>query len=434
MVFEDSSSTTSTGSRYLGEGFRHEPDFRDGVATYEVVGEVGTSTTTTAPAAAPVARGAKPNLEYVFDDPAHGDPGRDRMLVHVVWELLLAIAVAALGYLLYHADSQAFSSGGLRTLALMAASLGLVAAAVAVSLRAGVPNLAAGTVAAAGAIYFAEHSSGGLAVTMLTVLGLAAAAGLVQGAVVAGLQVPAWAASLGVATGLLVWAASRSSAHVPTSVYDPAPHAYYWFGGFAALAVIGGLFGLIPPLRRAVGRFRPTGDPALRRGMVAALFAVAATVVSSLLAALGGLLTVWSGQTVDAKDGFPLTALALGAALLGGTSAFGRRGGIFGTPLAVALITVAFAYTQAIHHEWNGFALAAVAIGVGLAVTRVIERFGRPDTATSEDDDEDWSPRVHAAGAGSSAPTARTWQPTSVSSTPTVGGLWASDDAWGAQR
>jgi hypothetical protein len=44
MVFEDSSSTTSAGSRYLGEGFRHEPDFRDGAATYEVVTESGTAT------------------------------------------------------------------------------------------------------------------------------------------------------------------------------------------------------------------------------------------------------------------------------------------------------------------------------------------------------------------------------------------------------
>src|SRR5215475_7212439 len=144
MVFEDSSSTTSTGSRYLGEGFRHEPEFRDGVATYEVVTEAGTVTTTPTPAApaAPGRRTAKSNLEYVFDDPSHGDPGRDRMLVHVVWELLLAVAVAALGFLLYHADSKAFSGDGLRTLALIAAALGFVAAAVAVSLRAGVPNLA----------------------------------------------------------------------------------------------------------------------------------------------------------------------------------------------------------------------------------------------------------------------------------------------------
>ena len=434
MVFEDSSPTTSTSSRYLGEGFRHEPDFRDGSATYEVVSEPGAATTVTEPSATG-RHGGKPNLEYVFDDPAHGEPGRDRMLVHGVWELLLAIAVAGLGYLLYRADSNAFTGDGLRTLALTAASLGLVAAAVAISLRAGVPNLAAGTVAVAAAVYFARHYSGDLAQPLLIVLGLAAAVGLVQGIVVAGLQVPAWAAGLGMAAGLAIWIGT-GGVGLTKPVYNPLPDAYSWFGGFAVLSVVAGLFGLIPPLRRAVGRFRPVADPAQRRGMVASLFAVVATVISSLLAATGGLLTVWSTQRAGATDGVQLTALAIGIALLGGTSAFGRRGGIFGTVLAVALVSIAGAYTAAMHHAWSGYALAAVAIALGLAVTRVVERFGRPDTGHDEDDDEDWSPKVHSGGGGTTTTgNARSWQPTGVTTTsPAVGGIWASDDAWGAQR
>jgi ribose/xylose/arabinose/galactoside ABC-type transport system permease subunit len=436
MVFEDSAPTTSSSSRYLGEGFRNEPDFRDGSATYEVVSETGTVATTAAAATTAARRVAKPNLEYVFDDPAHGDPGRDRMLVHVIWELLLALAVAGLGYLLYHAESQALSGDSLRTLALTAASLGLVAAAVAVSLRAGVPNLAAGTVAAAAAIFFARHYSGGLIQPLLIVLGLAAAVGLVQAVVVVGLHVPAWAASIGVAAGLTVWATSSATTGLSRSAYNPMPHAYYWFGAFAVLSVLAGLIGLVPPLRRAVGRFRPVADPAQRRGMVAAMVAMVATVLSCLLAAGGGLLALWLTQRVDTVDGFPITALAVGAALLGGTSAYGRRGGIFGTVLAVALITVAGAYTEAIHHAWSGYALAGIAIGLGLGVTRAVERFGRPDTGTGEDEDEEWSPRVHSAAGGGGAVTGapRGWQPAAVPSTPTVSGLWASDDAWGVSR
>jgi hypothetical protein len=218
-----------------------------------------------------------------------------------------------------------------------------------------------------------------------------------------------------------------------SKAYDARPHAYYWFGAFAALSAMAGLLGMVPALRRAVGRFRSVADPSQRRGMGAAAMVVVATVISSLLAAVGGLLSVWSAQAVDATDGLPLTALALGAALLGGTSAYGRRGGIFGTVLAVALVTVAAAYTAAIHHPWSGFALAGVAIGLGLAVTRVVERFGRPDGGTDEDDEE-WSPRVHSAAGTTGAPTARSWQPAATPSTPAVGGLWASDDAWGAQR
>jgi hypothetical protein len=129
-----------------------------------------------------------------------------------------------------------------------------------------------------------------------------------------------------------------------------------------------------------------------------------------------------------------VTVLAVGAALLGGTSAFGRRGGVFGTVLAAILLTVAIGYTKAIGHPWNTFALGAVAIGLGLAVTRVVERFGRPDSDAEEDDDEEWSPRVHSTTSSTGAPTARSWQPAATPSTPAVGGLWASDDAWGAQR
>lgn len=437
MVFEDSPSTTGIGSRYPGEGFRNEPDFRDGVATYEVVTETGTNPTAVTPSAPSTARrAAKPNLEYVFDDPAHGEPGRDRVLVHVIWELLLVVAVAGLGFLLYQADSQALSSGGLRTLAVSAATIGLVAAAVAISLRAGVPNLAAGAVAVAAALYFARHYSGGTLQPLLIVLGLAAAVGVVQGIVVVLLQVPAWAASLAVAAGLAVWIGTGGSAGLTGAAYDPTPHAYYWFGGFAALSVLAGLAGLIPALRRAMGRFRPVADPAQRRGAVAALFAVVATTISALLAATGGLLALWSSRQAAAGDGIQLTALAVGVALLGGTSAFGRRGGIFGTVLAATLLTVAIGYTQAIGHPWTTFALGAVAIGLGLGVTRVVERFGRPDGSADEDGEEEWSPRVHSANnnTGTGTGAARSWQPAATPATPAVGGLWASDDAWGAQR
>jgi ribose/xylose/arabinose/galactoside ABC-type transport system permease subunit len=432
MVFEDSSPATSMSSRYPGEGFRNEPDFRDGVATYEVVTEAGTATTATEVPEAAATRGTKANLEYVFDDPAHGEPGRDRMLVHVIWELLLAVAVAGLGFLLYRTDSSALSGDGLRALALLAAGIGLVAVAMAMSLRAGVPNLAAGTVAVAAAVYFARHYSGELVPQLLIVLGLAAAVGLVQGIAVVGLQVPAWAAGLGVAVGLAAWT-GISEVTLTQSAYNTMPHAYYWFGGFAGLSVVAGAFGLIPPLRRAVGRFRPVADPAHRRGMLAGLFAVAATVVSSLLAAVGGLLLLWTTHSADPASGVLLTAFALGAALLGGTSAFGRRGGIFGTVLAVALMLIADKYLIAIKHQWSEYVLAAVAIGLGLAVTRVVERFGRPDAGRDEDEDEEWSPKVHSGG-GTNNTAPRSWQPTAVPTTQAVGGLWASDDAWGAQR
>ena len=139
------------------------------------------------------------------------------------------------------------------------------------------------------------------------------------------------------------------------------------------------------------------------------------------------------------RDGLELTALAVGVALLGGTSAFGRRGGIFGTVLAAALLAVAMAYTQAIGHPWTAFALAAVAIALGLGVTRVVERFGRPErrrrrrTARRSGRRGCTRPTTVPAPAPVPARRAAGSRPRHRRPRP-----WAdcgpADDAWGAQR
>ena len=448
MAFEDSSQTSGPGSRYLGEGFRHEPDFRELASGATLPGREPASGATmpgresTVPLQAAAAssidtieaeptltlgkRLSAPNLDYVFDDPTEGEPGRDRMLVHGLWELMLAVAVAGLAYLLYREDSTAFGGDGLRTLLLGASALGAVAAGSAVALRAGVPNLAVGAVAAAAALYFGHNSDGGLVQPLLVVIGVCAAIGLVQGLVVVGLQVPAWAASIGAGFLLLIWS-ERQAGVTLADGYDPQPHAYWWFGGFCAISVVAGLVGLVPPVRRGIGRFRPVADPAYRRGLVAALIALAATVVSTILAGIGGVLAVSISGQASASAGFEVTGLALGAALLGGTSAFGRRGGVLGTVLAVGLITVAMAYSEATDRTWPTAAFAAAAIGLGLAATRLVERFGRPEAGEGDDDvdEEDWGPKVHSSpGNGGNWP--------SGSSPAAAGGLWASDDAWGS--
>jgi ribose/xylose/arabinose/galactoside ABC-type transport system permease subunit len=361
-----------------------------------------------------------PNLDLVFQDPADGEPGRDRMMVHGLWEVVLALALAGAGYALSQARPGALGALGLPDLALATTVLGLVAAASAVSLRAGAPNLAVGGVAVFAALYLGQHGSGGWLGPAATVIGICAAIGVAQGLVVVGLQVPAWAASLAAAIGLVAWSSGKTAGALGAG-YDPAPHAYYWFGGFCLLSVGASALGLVPTIRRGFGRFRPVIDPARRRGKVAALITLGATVASSALAGLGGVLALSVYREAAPTNGLELTALALGGALLGGTSAFGRRGGIFGTVFAVALLSVGLAYAQAAHRPWSAAGIATVAILVGLCVTRLVERFGRP-TPPRLSDDDDWSPRVHSL-----APAGRSWQP---APTP-AGGLWASDDPWG---
>jgi len=364
-----------------------------------------------------------PNLDYVFDDPAHGEPGRDRMLVHGIWELGLAVALAAATYLLFRADSAAFGGDRLRELMVAASFLGALAAGSALTLRAGVPNLAVGSIAIAAAFHFGHNVDGGLASALLTVVGLCALVGLVQGLVIVVLHVPAWAVSLGVAMLLFAWT-SRQSVPIGADGFDATATAYFWFGGFCALSIIASLIGLVPSIRRLFGRFRPVADPAQRRGWVAAVIAVATTVVAAVLAGIGGVLLQSGSGIPSGTTGFELTALGLGAALLGGTSAYGRRGGIFGTVFAVALLAVLGAYSAATDRGWSTMLTAAAAVGVGLVATRLVERFGRPKPKenTDDDDDLDWVPKIHGTSDG------RTWSSTTST---TTGGLWASDDAWG---
>jgi ribose/xylose/arabinose/galactoside ABC-type transport system permease subunit len=417
-------------SRYLGEGFRQEADFRDAGAARD-------ATATSPTVAQPVSSDADtdstlstnrrvpatPNLDYVFDDPADGEPGRDRMLVHGLWELGLALVVAGVGYLLYRAQPAAFNGGGLRSIALSASVLGALALAAALALRVGAANLAVGAVAGAAALYFGQHGGGGLISHLAVVVGVCAVIGLVQGLVVVGLHVPGWAASIGVGLVLLVWS-NRQAAVALTDAYDPGPHAYYWFIGFCALSLVGGVAGLVPSVRRLVGRFRPVADPAERRGFLAAGVALGAIVASTILAGVGGVLSVSQTGRAAPTDGLELTALALGAALLGGTSAFGRRGGVFGTILAVVLLTLAMAYAGATDRSWPIAAFAAIAIGLGLAMTRLVERFGHPPQG--DDEDDDWASSKSSDGWSSSRPS---WQTTSA--TTTASNLWGADDAWG---
>ncbi len=422
MTFEDS-------SRYLSEGTEYVPPRRDTTSFELAVAPAATATPdpNTDPTAA---LRPTPNLDYVFDDPADGEPGRDRMMVHGLWELVLAIALAVMGYLLYREDSSAFDGSGLRQLALATALVGLAASAMALSLRAGAPNLAVGGVVVLASVYFGQQAIGGTQTAILLTLALSVGVGLVLGAVVAGLHVPGWAAGLAAGLALVGWAATQSSPPAFRG-YDPIPHAYYWFAGFCVLSLIASLIGLLPPVRRAVGRFRPVADPARRRGKVAALIVVGALVGSCLLAGGAGLLAVFTRSTLAAgTDGaqvsaLNVTALALGAALLGGTSAFGRRGGIFGTIFASALLVVGAQYVTATGRDWSEAAFGALAIALGLGVTRLVERFGRPVLAVRREVDDAWTPRVHSLTPSSLR---SSWTATP---TPAAGGLWASDDAWG---
>jgi ribose/xylose/arabinose/galactoside ABC-type transport system permease subunit len=365
---------------YDEPGFRVEPSYQTG--NYPVGGFSDKVT-------------HKPALDDVFDDPEQGEPGRDRLAVHLIWETVLLLAAAGLAVLLYREQSDALRAAQLDSLLVYAAALGLLALGAGLSLRAGVPNLAIGPAAMIAAIFFAHEGDRGLLPAAGMALGVAAVAGLVLGVFISGLHVPAWAASLGAALGGIVWIQQVEGTVKVTGDFDPTDHALYLFAGFAVLAVAGGLLGTVKTVRRAVGRFRPVADPAKPRGGVAAGTVTAALIGSMMLAAAAGVLfAANAGPQITPTPGLDLTGLGIGAALLGGTSAYGRRGGIFGTVLAVVLISLFVRYDAVRDWDISLFAVAAAVIGGGLVVTRVVETYGRPDlprgSVSDVVDDDGW--------------------------------------------
>jgi ribose/xylose/arabinose/galactoside ABC-type transport system permease subunit len=381
-------------------------------------------------------------LDNVFDDPRDGEPGRDRLGVHLAWEAVLLVAAAAVGYLLYRDHRATVTGDGLDQLLLSATVLGMTVLGTGLSLRAATPNLAVGPIAFAAALYFADHADRGLLTTAVQTGVVALAIGGVLAVFIVGLHVPAWPASLAAALGIMVWSQSQHrTVSLPEGVYQPADHALYWFGGFAVVAFLGGLFGAGRSIRRSVGRFRPVADPADRRGGGAGVMGVLALLVSSALGAVAGvLMALQQGKVVPADRSLVWLGLALGGALLAGTSAFGRRGGLLGTVLATALLTVVLTYVDAADLNVNLLAVGAGAICLGLVATRLVETFGRP-SETIEDEIGQWRtvpgtngstvPDAMTDGGGWGGPRTGGW--TSPLPASSADDRWGADDGWGGR-
>jgi ribose/xylose/arabinose/galactoside ABC-type transport system permease subunit len=447
-------------SRFRGEpGFREEPDFRldNGLSEATTLGGASNAAIYTPGSYSPPSyssdsaepsegtvglsrRLSQAQLDDVFDDPEHGDPGRDRMAVHMVWEIILALAVAGVYYVLYRDHRESVSGSALRDLMVAGASFGLVTVGMGLSLRAAAPNLAVGPIAYASALFFAGHidRGGPLVAAVVTVL-IGLGVGLAIAVVVVGFHVPAWAASLAGALGVMVWTQRHNDVvRLGDNAYQPSRQAMYWFAAFAAVAAVGGLLGLVKPIRRALGRFRPIADPAKRRGGGAAGLTTVALLGSCAFASLGGILLALHSRVVSPNaDSITLTALALGAALVGGTSAFGRRGGVFGTLLAVALVMLVTQYALVTNRRVAPLALAATAIVVGLIITRLVEAYGRPRSAMDDEADQTWRSSSTAASTSTSSDTGWSSRQSSgwTSPLPARSGDdgWGSEDRWGSR-
>ncbi|RZU50627.1 monosaccharide ABC transporter membrane protein (CUT2 family) [Krasilnikovia cinnamomea] len=372
-----------------------------------------------------------------YDDVAFGRPagpdddgGRDRLGVHLGWEIVLLLGAAALGFLLYRFDPASLRRPALDTLLITATAIGLLTLGAGLTLRAGVPNLAVGPIALAASLHFAENGDRGLLKAALPALVIAAGGAVVIAVLILALHVPGWVATLGAGIGVIVYDQLRTAPVAVQGGYDPSNQAFFLFGGFALLAVVGGAVGVLDSVRRKLGAMRQPTDPARRRTGVA-LPVLASLIASSVFAVAAGiLLAAQSARPIVPGTGLEWTGIALGTALVAGTSAFGRRGGVFGTLLAVVAMTLFLDYAGRRGFDIALFATAACTIGGGLIVTRLIETYGR--TLTVADAEPDWQPDPPAETAAWRADLPETWSSSGVGAQ-RRGERW-DDGPWGSGR
>lgn len=186
------------------------------------------------------------------------------------------------------------------------------------------------------------------ALAILVSLALGALIGLGQGLITALTKVPSFIITLG---GLV---AIRGLTYLLTDgkpVFNVPDDLRYLGAGFVGpVPVVGIIFIIVTIIaglflgRTRIGRYiyAAGGNPEAARlsGVPVAAVIAFTFVVSGTLAAFGGvLLTAWLdvGQPT-ASEGVELYAIA--AVVLGGTSLFGGKGGVYGTFIAVILLTI----------------------------------------------------------------------------------------------
>ena len=218
-----------------------------------------------------------------------------------------------------------------------------------VILAAGI-DLSVGSVAALGGMVVAIlcQDQWPVALAILVAVGAGSLLGLAMGSIVAFTKVPSFIITLGGLTAIrgltLLLTDGRPVFGVPEEL------KFLGAGFIGPVPVVGIIFIIVTILAAIFLKLTRSGrylyatggnaDAARLSGVPVTLTVAMTFVICSSLAAFGGvLLTAWLevGQPT-ASAGAELTAIA--AVVLGGTSLFGGKGGVFGTFIAVILLSI----------------------------------------------------------------------------------------------
>ncbi|WP_112138307.1 hypothetical protein [Glycomyces dulcitolivorans] len=331
----------------------------------------------------------------------------DRMAVHVVWEIGLLLLAGGVLFALTQSSGGPFADGGWTALTAALAPVVMLACAMAVSLRVGAVNLAVGPIALLSAWMFVDASGSGSAMALAMGLGVAAFTGIVLATLTAWLRAPGWAASGAVGGAIGLWAGTSGDPGAFSLSALPSTGVLAALAGAAGISLFLGLVGAFAGIRGRLAPIRdtPAGERHGRGGLV-----FLGVLLSSSLAGAAGVVAAWTSVPDAGAAGLPdpilLTVLALGAALLGGTSLLGRRGGVCGTVFASLLVLSLMWLAEARGWSFDPSWIALSAIVAGFLVTRLVEAMNQVDEAEaastsragSVDDLRDEDPRDRSSG------------------------------------
>ncbi|MGH8877629.1 MAG: hypothetical protein ACRD0P_09845 [Stackebrandtia sp.] len=339
---------------------------------------------------------SEPTASFGLDaDQPRGRLPPDRIGVHLCLEAVLLLGFAILLFALFRSDAAPFATGQRRdAMIVVVVALLLTAMASAVALRVGTVNLAVGAIAAGAGMLFAENTARGLPMALAIALGAALAAGAVLVLLAVVLRAPGWLAGAAVTGVIALWLWQ----HVDLTRQTVAPlsslaasQAWIWLVSIGALSIVGGVVGALGGWRSRLGECRKAAASGGRRDGATIATTITALLMSALLAGMAGVWLIWTAAPTQVfmpmrLDPVLLTGFGLAAALLGGTSALGRRGGILGTLAASLLLATVLALS--IVDEWrlHPLWLILAAIGVGIIVTRLVDTLGRPDRRWHDDE------------------------------------------------
>jgi ribose/xylose/arabinose/galactoside ABC-type transport system permease subunit len=348
--------------------------------------------------------------------PAEPAPARDRVAFQFIWEAILLLLTLNALFMVYRDEDALFGDefgtlvDALDPHALYLTPVLLAALAIGLSLRLGAVNLAVPAIAIVVG-WVARPVDANLWVHAGFVAAAAVVAALVYVLLVAVFRVPPWFAGLALASAFMASTQalerlSQSRGVDSVEMWNP-PNGVYVFAGAAVLAVAGGLIGLLPGVRDGFSAVKRMADGGERRAGAVFLL-LGGTVLSMLLAAAAGFLlfaytlaptteptSLSFGPYGLGSAGVDLQLLAFVAALLGGTSLWGRRGGVLGTVLAVLAVWAGMvlwnhAMIEAGDASWQDDFAPLIDVGilfVALFVSFALDRLGQPKDAIEPEDD-----------------------------------------------